>query len=76
MKELESAEDWKWYCHDIDGANRVRFDHGDGPVSYPCRVESEFVYEDNGPDRYVHTFHYRTARKCGECGHQSWEWLL
>lgn len=74
MKLIEDNDAWKWYKKALDVERKYEHRHNGMPNSYPCKVESEFWDDPNGPYTYNHSFIYQQEATCEKCGHKTKEW--
>lgn len=72
--ELKNKKDFEWHKKTLDLKLRHECCHQGTPEKYPCRVESNFWDDPNGPYTYGHTFIYQQSVKCEKCGHTQLEW--
>jgi len=74
METIQSKEEWDWYLRKLDADAKYNHDHRGQPKSFPCKVESTWGDEPNGPYFYSHRFIYQTEKACQSCGHKHKEW--
>jgi len=74
MKQLNDKDDFRWYKVRLDAQSEYSHDHYGEPSEYPCKVDSEWRDNENGPYEYHHTFIYQQKVKCPECGHETVVW--
>lgn len=66
---LRDAKDWRWYKLGLDAKNRKECVHKGEPESYPCRVDSCYIWGGlTEQDYFVHTFTYKQPNVCVCCG--------
>ena len=58
MELIQNSRDFVWLKRGIDYRNKCEYRHEGEPERYPCYVESEQDYNDNGADDMRHTFTY------------------
>lgn len=71
---IENDDEWEWYKLKLDVDQKYHHEHLGKPEKYPCRVNSEWYDDPNGPYSYVHSFFYQKEIVCEKCGHKSLEW--
>lgn len=76
MEIIESKQDWEWYLKRLDAAAKYEHRHNGTPERYPCKVESEWADDPNGPYTYTHRFFYEEEKTCEKCGHKHNEWQV
>lgn len=76
MIELLSKVDFEWYKQKLDVESRYHHRHINSPEKYPCKVQSEYWDDPNGPYTFTHTFVYKTEIVCKHCNHKSLEYKV
>ena len=74
MEFLRSTKDFEWYKTSLDAKAKHHHNHYGKPEKFPCKVESEWEYCENGSDIYNHRFVYQQDVVCESCGHKTIVW--
>ncbi len=74
MTTIENKEDWDWYKQRLDVDGKYNHRHNGSPKQYPCKVESEWNDDPNGPYYFNHRFFYQKDIVCEKCQHKTKEW--
>ena len=74
MTLIENANQWKWYLKRLDVEKEYEHRHIGEPERFPCKVDSVWGDDADGPNYFKHTFIYQQVIKCEKCGHVFTEW--
>lgn len=71
---LRSKDDFEWHVRKLDADRKYLHRHDGEPTHYPCKVESEWWDDPNGPYTYQHRFTYQQTVVCESCQHETVVW--
>jgi hypothetical protein len=74
LEILTCKDDFEWYCKELDVRHKYRHEHNGKPDRYPCKIESQWHDDPNGPYYYEHEFYYQKEEVCPCCKHKIMVW--